>query len=260
MLKSTGLALLVLDPTSPETRQEVPLLLRLTLCAIWLRSVLSGDTIPALMRQLGLSLAGRKFVLERVVLVTIWVSALMPFFSSAAQAQLSARTLGRSLDQLVDESELIVRGSVVSSSVEPHPQLRNLMTVVVTMTVTDTYKGSPHKSIVFRQYIGNLNGQTFLSQYRKGQELLLLLRPVSEYGLTSPAGLEQGRFEVRFQKGKKVAVNGRGNVGLFDQVFERTGRKIQLSPRAATLVKQRMPGPVPLADLEDLIRTLVRAQ
>jgi hypothetical protein len=222
---------------------------------------MSRGTIPALMRKLGLFSLGLSFVLKRVVLVTICVSAFTLYFCSDVQAQLSARTLGRSLDQLVDESEVIVRGSVVSSSVEPHPQLQNLMTVVVTMTVSDTYKGRPLKSIVFRQYIGNLSGQTFPSEYRKGQDLLLLLRPVSEYGLTSPAGLEQGRFEVRLQKGKRVAVNGRGNIGLFDQVFERTGqRKIQLSPRAATLVQQRTPGPVPVTDLENLIRTLVGAR
>ncbi len=213
------------------------------------------------MRQLGPFSLSLEVVIKRVVLAAICVSAFAPFFFSAAQAQLSARTVGRSLDQLVDESEVIVRGSVVSSSVEPHPQLRNLMTVVVTMTVSDTYKGRQQKSIVFRQYIGNVNGQSFTSQYRKGQELLLLLRPVSDYGLTSPAGLEQGRFEVRLQKGKTVAVNGRGNVGLFDQVLERTGQRgMQLSPRAATLVKQRTPGPVPVADLEGLIRTLVGAR
>jgi hypothetical protein len=128
------------------------------------------------------------------------------------------------------------------------------------MTVSETYKGRSQKTMVFRQYIGNVNGQSLPSEYRKGEELLLLLRPVSEYGLTSPAGLEQGRFEVRLQKGKKLAVNGRGNVGLFDQVFERTGQKIQLSPRIATLIKQRTPGPLPVADLENLIRTLARTQ
>ena len=228
--------------------------------AFWLRTWICGGTIPALMRELGLFSLRLKCLLKRVVLVTTCVSALMPLFSSDLQAQLSARTLGRSLDQLVGESELIVRGSVVSSSVEPHPELRNLMTVVVAMSVSDTYKGRPQKSLIFRQYIGSINGRIVPSEYRKGEELLLLLRPVSEYGLTSPAGLEQGRFDVRFHNGNKVAVNGRGNVGLFDQVFERTGGRVQLSPRASTLVKQRRPGLVPLADLEDLIRTLARAQ
>ena len=211
------------------------------------------------MRQLGL-FSHKVDLARRFLLATIFGCASTPFFFSIAQAQLSAHTVGRSLDQLVDESDLVVRGSVVSSSVEPHPVLRNLMTVLVTMTVSDTYKGRSQKTIVFRQYIGNANGHSLHSEYLKGQELLLLLRPVSEYGLTSPAGLEQGRFEVHFQKGKKVAVNGRGNVGLFDQVFERTNRKVQLSPRAATLVRKRIAGPVAIEDLEDLIRTLARAR
>jgi hypothetical protein len=185
-----------------------------------------------------------------------------PLAMVRSHAQSAARTLPRGLDQLTEEADVIVHGYVLSTKVEPHPQLSNLMTTVVSMSVTDTYKGKPQKSIVFRQYIWDLHGQFGAAEYHKGEELLLLLGPASEYGLTSPVGLEQGRFRVlRDGKGKVVAVNGRGNLGLFDSVEQRArARGLQLSPRTAALAKQPQAGPVPLADLADAIRTFGRTR
>jgi hypothetical protein len=213
------------------------------------------------MRKLGLFSFSLKFVFQRAVLVSLVALAWTTFFPNSVRAQLSARTMARGLDQLVNESQLIVRGRIISASLEPHPQLRNLMTVVVTMSLSNTYKGPAHTSLVFRQYIGNVAGQGVPSEYRKGLELLLLLRPASEYGLTSPAGLEQGRFEVRTEHGRAVALNGRGNVGLFDQVAERAKLAgAQISPRSAKVLSQRRLGPMPVGDLEDLIRSLARTR
>jgi hypothetical protein len=147
---------------------------------------------------------------------------------------------------------------VTSTKVEPHPRLANLMTVVVSMNVSEVVKGSPRKSIVFRQYVWDLRDQLDAGQYRKGQELLLLLRPVSEYGLTSPAGLEQGRFRIlRDALGKATVVNGRGNMGLFQSVEARAqARGVALSPRVTAMVRRPQPGAVPLADLVEAIHSL----
>ena len=89
-----------------------------------------------------------------------------------------------------------------------------------------------------------------------------MLGPVSQYGLSSPAGLEQGRFRiVRDSAGQVTAVNGRGNAGLFQHTAERAqARGITLSQRQATLVRQQQPGPLALSDLKDAIRTFARAQ
>lgn len=185
------------------------------------------------------------------------MGALTVLAATTAHAQRGALTVPHSLDQLTEQADVIFRGSVISTKVEPHPQLRNLMTVVISMNVSETMKGSPRKSIVFRQYIWDLRDQLDAAQYQKGQELLLFLAPVSEYGLTSPVGLEQGRFHVwRDKKGRDLAVNGRGNVGLFDSLEKRAQtRGLRLSPKVAALVRKPRSGPAPLADLEDAIRT-----
>jgi len=69
----------------------------------------------------------------------------------------------------------------------------------------------------------------------KAGELLLFLNPVSTYGLTSPVGLDQGRFRVvSDDKGNRYALNGRGNLGLFAQVTAKT------APHGITFSKQAM--------------------
>ncbi len=187
---------------------------------------------------------------------------VVALLSSAAMAQRGAITAPRALDQLAQEANVIVQGAVVSAKVEPHPQLNNLTTVVVTLNVQDTLKGAPRKSLVFRQYIWDIRDRKDAAGYRKGQELLLLLGPVSKYGLTSPVGLEQGRFRVlRDSSGRETAVNGRGNAGLFQATEARAqARGIRLSTAQQKMVRGATGGPLPLSDLKDAIRAFVEAK
>jgi hypothetical protein len=182
--------------------------------------------------------------------------------TGSSYAQRGALTNFRGLDQLSQEAELIVHGHITSAKVEPHPQLQNLMTVVVSMDVQETLKGTPEKSIRFRQYIWDIRDQLDSARYLKGEEVLLMLGPVSQYGLRSPVGLEQGRFRIsRDNQGQAIAVNGRGNLRLFDSTEQRArAQGVRLSPRAMTMVRKTKPGPVPLADLEDAIRSFARTK
>jgi hypothetical protein len=199
--------------------------------------------------------------LPRPVLV-ILALALLAASPGMLAAQRGALTLPRALDELTQEASLIVHANVISATVEPHPELQNLMTVVVSLVVQETLKGAPGKTLQFRQYIWDMRDQHDAARYAKGQELLLMLGPVSKYGLTSPVGLEQGRFRIaRDPSGEIVAVNGRGNVGLFQSTEARAkARGIKLSTRQTSLLRQDHPGPVPLSDLKDAIRMLGAAK
>jgi hypothetical protein len=198
----------------------------------------------------------------QTTLIVCLLLALTLLFQSKAHAQFGVRTVGRGLDELTQEAGTIVHGGIVSVKVEPHPQLRNLMTLVVTMNVSDTYKGAAAKTFTFRQYVPGLDPQRAANQYGKGQEVVLFLMPVSEYGLTSPAGLEQGKFIVsRDAKGKAVAVNGRNNIGLLQSAAVRAqSQGIQLTPHMASVSKQHTVGPLQLTDLEEAIRTFARTK
>jgi hypothetical protein len=191
-----------------------------------------------------------------------WALISLMLLSCTALAQRGALTAPRSIDQLSQEAALIVRGHVTSAKVEPHPQLHNLMTVLVTMDVEETLKGTRSKSIQFRQYIWDIRDQIDAARYGKGEDLLLMLGPVSQYGLTSPVGLQQGRFRItRDSMGQAMAANGNGNLRLFEATEQRAqARGMKLSQRVTTMVRQNRPGPVPLADLEDVIRSFARAK
>lgn len=189
--------------------------------------------------------------------------ATILLLSLLANAQHGALTVSRGIDQLTQEADVIVHGYVTATRMEPHPQLRNLNTIVVTLQVKDTYKGISQKSLTFRQYVWDAKPQRELAEYGKHQELVLFLGPVSEYGLTSPVGLEQGRFRVYLDKSKKiVAANGRGNVGLFNSsvVTRAQANGVTLSPRILQNAQQAGPSSLLLSDLEDAVRAFARAR
>ncbi len=182
----------------------------------------------------------------------------MLLIAANAQAQRGAYTQSRNLAELVAQSPLILRGFVVSTRVEPHPDLQNLWTVVVTLRVAETLKGEAAETIHFRQFIWDVRDRQDAAGYRKGQHLLLLMNPTTRYGLTSPAGLEQGRFRIRRDAaGRETATNGHGNAGLFrDLEKQLTQKKVTLPPRFSALVRQPPSGPIALDDLRDLTREL----
>lgn len=176
-------------------------------------------------------------------------------------AQRGALTAPADLEKLVQMSDTIVRGHVISAHLEPHPQYPNLKTVLVTISVSKVLKGQADSTFTFRQFIWDPRDAAENIGYRKASHLLLFLNPVSEAGLTSPVGLEQGRFQITpDQKGKLFAVNGRGNAGLFAGVAEKSATgKIALSKTAQAMAAQSS-GKAPLESLEETISTLVEAQ
>jgi len=178
--------------------------------------------------------------------------------SAPAFAQQSALTVSRNLEQLTDRAAVIVRGNVVSARMEKHPELTNLDTVVVTLRVRETLKGQAGGTFTFRQYVWDLRDRMNAVGYKKGQDVLLMMIEPSRYGLSSPAGMEQGRFRIeRDGTGTEYAVNSRNNLGLFSDVGAGLASKgMTPSPAAATLIARHRRGPVELRELTALIRQL----
>jgi len=193
--------------------------------------------------------------MRQILLMLLAIALTAP-----AMAQTTALTVPRNLSQLTDRSADIVRGTVISARVEKHPELTGLNTVVVQMRIMETLKGQSRGTFTFRQYIWDIRAIAGAAGYRKGQDLLLMMIAPNEHGLSSPAGLEQGRFLIqRDRSGRELVVNGYGNARLFDGISQQLAQKrITLSPRSVNLVAQPRPGPIELADLTGLIRELVR--
>jgi hypothetical protein len=156
-----------------------------------------------------------------------------------------------------------VRGRVIEAYIEKHPTLQNLPTVVVKLRVDETLKGSAETTFSFREFLwqGPIGAGEVPQQYRPGQELLLLMNAPSSYGLSSPAGLEQGTFRIiRDTKGNAYALNGRNNANLFAGATQALGaRASRLKASAVTMMTANQPGQLALDDLSSVIRQLVEA-
>jgi len=200
-------------------------------------------------------LASRILALRFLALLALCALAVAPL-----RAQQGAQTAQANLTQLVQRADTIVRGFVVSSRMEPHPQFSNLQTVVVTVSVTKVMKGHAGSTYTFRQFIWDERDAGNNAGYRKAGEVLLFLNPVSQYGLTSPVGLDQGRFRVfRNAKGQAFAVNGRENVGLFLGVTDNASERGLSLSRSAQTMMAKTRGQAPLDALEDSIVRLAGA-
>lgn len=191
--------------------------------------------------------------LQHYVLLLAALMATAPAF-----AQQSALTVPRNLEQLTDRAAVILRGSVISARMEKHPELTNLDTVVVTLRVQETLKGQAGETFTFRQYVWDLRDRMNAVGYKKDQQVLLMMIEPSRYGLSSPAGMEQGRFRIeRDASGREYAVNSRDNLRLFDGVGAELAKDgITPSPAAASLLAKHRRGPVELRELTTLIRQL----
>jgi hypothetical protein len=193
--------------------------------------------------------------LQRFLLLVATCVVTAPAF-----AQRGAMTVPRNLDQLTDRAADILRGTVVSARVEKHPELTNLDTIVVTLRVQETLKGQSSGTFTFRQYIWDIRDRRDAAGYRKGQQYLLLMNAPSRHGLTSPAGMELGRFRLsRDATGREVAVNGRGNVLLMSGLSSELAKSgVVLSPSSMGLVSKHQKGAIAADELAGLIRELVQ--
>ncbi len=171
-------------------------------------------------------------------------------------AQRGVLTDHRDLAQLTDSASTIVRGRIILARVEPHPAHPRLSTVVVIMRAEEVLKGAPEPVFTFRQFIFDIRDRRDAAGYRKGDEYLLLMNAPNSEGLTSPVGIEQGRFRiVHGVDGKALAVNGHGNRGLF-QTTESKTRFEAMPKRLAEIATRHQDGPIAFDDLRAMIRQL----
>jgi hypothetical protein len=192
--------------------------------------------------------------LRRIYLIL--AACLLPIAAAAGDGAL---TVPRNLAQLTASASDIVRGNVIDARIEKHPELSNLDTVVVTLRLRETLKGTAQGELRFRQYVWDVRNGA--AGYRKGQDMLLLLNPPSRYGLTSPVGLDQGRFLVSHDRsGNAVAINGAGNAMLFRGLQSQLARqRTVLTSQSGKLVAMHRDGPIGASELSTLIRELVGA-
>lgn len=191
--------------------------------------------------------------------------ALLAFTAAAvllavpANAQPNARVVQRNLAEMVGDSHTILLGRVLSVQSERHPQYQGLKTMVVTLDVIEMIKGQSGAPFTFRQYITDESEAQGKLGYKNGQEvLLLLLRPHPKTNLSSPAGLDQGRFRiVRDAQGNRVVANGVNNGGLFRGIDTAKYPRLQaLNVQTRTMLTEHRGGPITYDQLKAVIQAL----
>jgi hypothetical protein len=166
----------------------------------------------------------------------------------------------RNLEELVSDAHVILLGRVMEVRSEPHPQYQGLLTVVVTLEVVDVLKGQVPAPFSFRQYALDPRDARSKMNYKTGEEVFLLLHGAHpQTGLSSPAGLEQGRFRItRDSQGNRLATNGYNNGGLFRNIDPATNSKLQsLDVRARQMITTHASGPIPYDQLKSVIQAFV---
>jgi hypothetical protein len=126
----------------------------------------------------------------------------------------------------------------------------------VTLHVDDTLKGNPARVFTFRQFIWDWRDKQDAAGYRKGRELLLFLNKANDEGLTSPAGMDQGRLDVQHTADGRTVVQPKAANRIFlagvDASLAKRGKAMPLSMRAAMDSSR----PIELSEMKSVVREL----
>jgi hypothetical protein len=182
------------------------------------------------------------------VLVYVLSASLLP-------AQFAVRPVN--LAYLSQRSDVIIQGQVTSVKHTHLAGYPNIPSVEVTLNVERSLRGLPGSAYTFREVYLGLRSRQGKQGYSVGQRLFLFLPSPSQYGLSSPIGIGQGRFFIAADSaGNAKLANENGNSGLFRDVERdavRGGKPLTTDQRKLALTRR---GPVPLEEFVSLVRSL----
>lgn len=153
------------------------------------------------------------------------------------------------VEQMTDRAETIFVGTCM----EAQPEADTAHGIVVTrytFEVTHRIKGVAGGRVTFLQYGGKVGKSRSsiegLPGYRPGEEVVLFLKPAGAWGLTSPVGVFQGRFQVLREAG-----SGRKQIQADAFAPHLSGEVMANSARA--LSKPARVSPEGRMDLDDFV-------
>jgi hypothetical protein len=193
---------------------------------------------------------------RKTVAVSLVAAALACLLSaSPLPAQFAVRPVN--LAYLSRRADFIIQGVVTSVKNKPLPGYPNIRTVEVTLSVERSLRGLPGRTYTFREVYLGLRSQEGKQAYRTGQRLFMFLLSPSQYGLSSPIGIGQGRFHVASDaSGNAKLANEQWNAGLFHDVERdvvKAGKQLTPSEHKLTSTSR---GPVPLEEFVSLVKSL----
>jgi hypothetical protein len=175
--------------------------------------------------------------------------------SCALQAQFLVKPVN--LTYITQRADIIVRGHVTEVVHETLPNFPNIYTLRVTLSVDDMMRGPSGNTYTFREIFLGRRAQEGKLKYQAGEHLLLFMTSASKYGLSSPIGIEQGRFHIsQNSAGSALIANEISNAGLFNNVALAASDAGQILPQNQLDVIGTQQGPVQLNDFLSLVKNL----
>lgn len=166
-----------------------------------------------------------------------------------ATPALCTTVLRFSLDELIERADVIVHGECVGVEGRETP---DGVVTEVQLRVTEILKGAPATTFSFTTYGGMTPKRgTFIAgspKFEVGEELVVFLDRPNRHGYRMAIGMSQGKYTVREEGGRKVAVRNLTGLRLIDP---RTGAVEEGSGDEQGL---------PLADLLRTVKDAVAAQ
>jgi len=138
----------------------------------------------------------------------VCLAALAAVLLAISPLQAQLMVLPVNLTYLARRAAIIVQGRVAEVRYESLPGYSNIPTVEVTLNVENMVRGPEGGTYTFREILMGPQAKTGKQGYLVGQRLFLFLPAPSQYGLSSPIGIEQGRFRIaRGPSGSETVAN-----------------------------------------------------
>ena len=204
-----------------------------------------------------IKISPRKFPFLRAFVLCLPVAALvLCFITAPLHAQLLVKPVN--LTYLARRADVIVLGQVTDVVHESLPGYPNIPTVKVTLKVENMMRGPEGDTYTFREVFVGLRAKTAKKGYTAGQQLLLFLTAPSKLSLSSPVGIEQGRFHIVSQpRSNPLVVNEQGNMGLFGNVAEAAKMAGRPLTENQLRIASSEKGPVQLGEFVSMVQNFM---
>ena len=183
------------------------------------------------------------------------ITAFLPLIPARTPRATKVVALG--IEEIVARADRIFVGTCVEARGETDPE-HGIVVTRYTFSVSRPVKGQVGGTVTFRQYGGRAGKRRTvidgLPVYRPGEEVVLFLKPDSEWGLTSPVGIFQGRYGVATDaaSGRKAVVQDLYAPHLSGEALSRAARALS---KPARLSRE---GRMDLEDFVGLIEGMVK--
>jgi hypothetical protein len=187
----------------------------------------------------------------------LYSAAALAFILSVCSLQAQFMVRPVNLAYLSQRADVIVQGRVMEVRHERLPGYSHIPTVVVTLEVDAALRGPSGKTYTFREVFVGLRSREGKQGYQVGQQLFLFLPSPSQYGLSSPVGMGQGRFHIsRNFGGGSMVINEQGNAGLFKNVEQDASKAGMRLTKGQLRLAAVQGGPVSLDEFASLVKSL----